>query len=342
MTTLPTSGASGSRTAWLRRWAPRAAAAYAGLVLAPWAAVRFGGDVFPWPTVLVFGPRWVVAVPLLTLVPAAAAARSRFAGVLLLASGVVVAGPVTGGEFGGLSAGPVEDGAARLRVLTCNTQGSALDGGRFARLLAEVRPDVVLVQEVEPSGGLPWLPDGWHAASAGNGVAVASRFPTNLLSALGPDELGMPGACGRFALRTPAGELAVVNLHLPTPRDGLEAVRHRPTDLGPLRAVIAGRDRASAAASVWAAAADEMTLVGGDFNMPVESRIYARDWGGLANAFTAAGSGWGYTKWTRWFGVRIDHVLYSPPWVCRAAWVGPDVGSDHRPLLADLQWTPAG
>lgn len=324
----------------LRRWAVRASAAYLAVVLMLWAALRLGGDVVPWATVVLFGPRWVFAAALAALVPLAVWTRSRPAGGLLLAAAAVVAGPVTGGTLA-LSVGGPAGEAARLRVLTCNTDGPALDAARFARLLAEARPDVVLVQEVSPSGDLPWLPEGWHSASAGNSVAVASRFPVRLLSALGPDQLGMAGAGGRFAVQAPRGELTVVNLHLPTPRDGLETVRHSPTAFGPLREGIAARGRASAAAALWAGAADEMTVLGGDFNMPADSAIYARDWGGFANAFSAAGTGWGYTKYTRWFGVRIDHVLYSPPWACRAARVGPDVGSDHRPLLADLYWSPA-
>ncbi len=332
---VPTRKASSSR---LRRWVVRTAAAYLGVALAAWATVDLG-DRVPWATVFLFGPRWVIALPLAPVALAAVWARSRAAGWWLLATAVVVAVPVTGGVFR-LGGAEREAGATRLRVLTCNTDGSALDVRRFATLLDDTRPDIVLTQESPPTGSPPWLPRSWYVAAAGNRVTVASRFPVRLLAELGPGELGMPGAGARFAVRTESGELTVVNLHLPTPRDGLEVALHRPTELGVLRDVIARRERASEVAAAWAAA-DEMTVVGGDFNMPVESRIYARDWGGFGNAFSAAGTGWGYTKWTRWFGVRIDHILYSSPWVCTAAWVGPDVGSDHRPLLADLRWAPA-
>jgi vancomycin resistance protein VanJ len=34
--------------------------------------------------------------------------------------------------------------------------------------------------------------------------------------------------------------------------------------------------------------------------------------------------------------VRIDHILAGPGWYCARCWVGPDVGSPHRPVLADL------
>ena len=70
--------------------------------------------------------------------------------------------------------------------------------------------------------------------------------------------------------------------------------------------------------------------------MPVESRIYRANWSSLRNAFSEAGQGWGTTKQTSWFGTRIDHILYSSAWRCRKAWVGPAMGSDHRPLIADL------
>jgi endonuclease/exonuclease/phosphatase (EEP) superfamily protein YafD len=80
-------------------------------------------------------------------------------------------------------------------------------------------------------------------------------------------------------------------------------------------------------------------LLAGDFNMPVESRIYRQAWGSFRNAFDEAGIGWGQTKQTRWFGTRIDHILYSSHWRCRKSWVGPSMGSDHRPMIADLEWS---
>jgi endonuclease/exonuclease/phosphatase (EEP) superfamily protein YafD len=45
--------------------------------------------------------------------------------------------------------------------------------------------------------------------------------------------------------------------------------------------------------------------------------------------------------------VRIDHILAGPGWQAERCWVGPDVGSPHRPVIADLIWTgpvagPAG
>ena len=79
-------------------------------------------------------------------------------------------------------------------------------------------------------------------------------------------------------------------------------------------------------------------LLAGDFNLPVESAIYGQYWAQFSNAFSAAGLGLGHTKFTRWHGVRIDHILAGPSWRFRRCWVGPDVKSDHRPLIADVEW----
>ena len=51
-----------------------------------------------------------------------------------------------------------------------------------------------------------------------------------------------------------------------------------------------------------------------------------------------AGLGWGYSHYTNRTLLRIDHILAGPGWTCRRCWVGPDVNSEHRPVIADLVW----
>jgi vancomycin resistance protein VanJ len=36
--------------------------------------------------------------------------------------------------------------------------------------------------------------------------------------------------------------------------------------------------------------------------------------------------------------VRIDYVWYTDDFRATRAWVGPDAGSDHLPVLAELVW----
>ena len=52
-------------------------------------------------------------------------------------------------------------------------------------------------------------------------------------------------------------------------------------------------------------------------------------------AFEDAGWGYGYTRPSRYPWFRIDHILASPEWVFTRCRVGPDVGSDHLPLIAE-------
>jgi len=65
--------------------------------------------------------------------------------------------------------------------------------------------------------------------------------------------------------------------------------------------------------------------------------------GKYTNAFSSTGFGWGYTKHTPVFaggeyGLRIDHILCDAAWRPGRCWVGPEVGSDHSPLFATLEW----
>jgi endonuclease/exonuclease/phosphatase (EEP) superfamily protein YafD len=76
--------------------------------------------------------------------------------------------------------------------------------------------------------------------------------------------------------------------------------------------------------------------VAGDFNTPVESRIFQDRWSGLDDAFSRVGAGFGATKYNGWIRVRIDHVLTDSSWRAVGVSCWENVGSDHRPLVADL------
>jgi endonuclease/exonuclease/phosphatase (EEP) superfamily protein YafD len=78
-------------------------------------------------------------------------------------------------------------------------------------------------------------------------------------------------------------------------------------------------------------------VVVGDFNTPPESRIYRERWEGWTNAFSVAGFGVGGTRVSGTIHARIDHVLVNDDWKVVAAWMGRDVGSDHRPMVARLR-----
>src|SRR5271166_3108675 len=126
-------------------------------------------------------------------------------------------------------------------------------------------------------------------------------------------------------------------LTLISPSNGLRAIRQHPERIGiNLQENINVRRLQSELASRWAEAFPGPKLLAGDFNLPVESAIYRLYWSRYTNAFSISGWGLGHTRFTPWHGVRIDHILVGPGWqVEYKREVGPDVGSDHRPVIAD-------
>lgn len=301
------------------------------------AVVLWGlGDRW-WPaTVLLFGPRWVLLLPLVVLVPAALIVRPRLLVSLLLAAGVVLA-PIMGFRAGWRSWLGGED--PDLRVVTFNAQGEG--GTALPFLLAEWSPDLVAFQECghEVADVLPSIPGRFHHVQGG--LCLLSRFPirgTERLEEWDTGTLGGSGTLIRYTLETPRGPLRFVNVHLETPRKGLEPLWYG-RGAERLGANTLLREVASGRAARWVAETPGPLVIAGDFNTPVESTLFQRDWGRWESAFEKAGTGFGGTRVLRWFRVRIDHVLPGEGWRAQRAWVGPDLGSDHLPLVADLRWT---
>jgi Endonuclease/Exonuclease/phosphatase family len=150
--------------------------------------------------------------------------------------------------------------------------------------------------------------------------------------------IGGSGDVARYFVQTPSGPVNITNLHLETPRKGLEGL----LDGGLER--LAGntelRTIESRLARRWVDAGTLPTLVMGDFNTPVESRIFQDSWGDFTDAFSQVGFGFGMTKNNGRIRVRIDHVLTGEGWYVDHATVGRDLGSDHLPLIVDLTLAP--
>lgn len=307
-----------------RRWPTRAAAgALAACALAT-AALWLAPEDSLAGAPLRYGPRWVAAAPPAGLAVACVALRSGRA----VGLAVVALGPFAGLRVSPLAA-TVEQESGRLRVVTLNCDGDAADGVRVAALVSQWQPDLIFLQDPDRVGRPGGLPAGWATTAGPGGSALASRAPARAAG-------GGRGADG-FAVASPFWGLTAVNVHLPTPRDGLEAVLRREPGAGG-RVAEQARDRsaASRAAREFAGPPRANLFVAGDFNVPVESPAFRRDSGGFGNAFGSAGTGFGWTLFTRRAAVRVDQILFGPGWECHHAWVGPDVGSAHRPLLADF------
>ena len=287
------------------------------------------------PALALYGPRWISTLPLVLLVPFALLSRSWWCIGIVLATALGIAGPLMGGRVAPSTQFDPPPAFARYRVMTWNA-GGASSTVAFKKFQEEFHPDIILIQESPGSLSSADFTANFKLLE-GSGLRLGSIYPGRLLEAIGSDRLPLPGNAARFSLDTPDGLLTVSNLHLPTVRPGIETAQHsKLANLSDLRKVLSQQAEASSIIRNWLGTSTGLSLIAGDFNMPVESPTYRREWGVFRNAFSEAGNGWGGTKMTSWHRVRIDHVLFDPPFHCRNCFVGPDLGSDHRPVIADL------
>jgi len=314
--------------------------AYVASIVVLWAWMYRDGDRLWLATLVLFGPRWLCSLPLPFLALAAAVWRRRLL-VPLAAAAIVIVFPMMGFQVHLSASAPARPA---LKVLTCNVEEKVFRPSSLAAVIAEEEPDVVALQEVREGTRFIW-PPAWHVVERDEFI-LASRWPI-----AERQRVARPGrpdfAAIRYTVQSPDREIQIFNLHLSTPRPGLEAVLSRktlidPSGAGQMEAVLRRRAAECAQTSDWIARFPGPKIVVGDFNMPSDSTLFRRCWSSsLTDAFSAVGWGFGFTKisekggWS--YGARIDHVLFSTPWHCVRCWVGPDIGSDHLPLLAEFE-----
>lgn len=217
---------------------------------------------------------------------------------------------------------------ATLRVLTVNFEPSNSHYDRLLALVEDSRPDILVLQE-------------WIDAPDAVLEALSIRFPHHLQGRW-PD----PEIYSRLPLRE-------VTVHrLPGP-DWISAVltARIALDGGSVRlvAVHAAQPGAMERAAARRAQFDFVAslledggaaIVAGDCNATVFSEDLRRtlDRTGLRSVTGAGARMFGLCTWPTHLGslgIRIDHVLVRGLHPLHVE-LGPDVGSDHRPLIADL------
>lgn len=85
-------------------------------------------------------------------------------------------------------------------------------------------------------------------------------------------------------------------------------------------------------------------LIAGDFNLTPWSEYFsdALEQSGLHDAAVGFGLARSWPSQFAPVGIRIDHCLLSRHWSARSTVIGPDLGSDHLPLVADVALTIPG
>jgi endonuclease/exonuclease/phosphatase (EEP) superfamily protein YafD len=313
-------------------------------------AVALGSARFGWPALLrELAPLLLLPLPLLLIPALVLGARIVALGVGgLLLLWVVIYGPYLIPKPAAPAAGP------DLRVLSYNVGGSRGDAQADAvvAVVTALGPDAVCLVEGSDSslaaigaGLRPRYPE----QIGTSGMLVLSRFP--LLDETSTDWLD--GAKGSLDVTLEVDHrlvtLSVVQLQRSESYPGLRA--------GPVRLLRTGHGFSTAARD---AAVDQLVarlgrapgtrVLVGDFNMTPSSHAYGALTEVLRDAFFEVGWGPGHTypSSLRSVGlglplplVRIDYIFHSADLVARRAWVGPNGGSDHLPILADLAFRDA-
>jgi endonuclease/exonuclease/phosphatase (EEP) superfamily protein YafD len=297
-----------------------------------WLAV----DRIWWLLPLGYGPRW----PWLGLVALAILSGGGWARRLLFtaATAGVVAWGLLGLRLPSVARADGEGGTLRLVVLNAAVREAAVEGA--LDLARSWDADVVVVVEC-PRALRDRQLAGYRAAAARE-VCTWSRMAGTPAVVLAPSDPSRIGWSGTIAVLNHLGgtlpDIGVV--HLRSVRNELSRfldLSELPAQADSMAARHAKRIEGSRYASRWfLERRPPPALVVGDFNLVVESPRFRSDWGRWHDAFDRRGFGTGYTWHSRWYGLRIDHVLHDDRWATRAFTVGPDVGSDHRPLLVEL------
>ena len=331
----------------LDRWLPPLAWANLVAVLIVAGLVLFVGDRWWAAAVPTYLPRLPWLGPAAVLLGLALWRRAWRPAAASAVAGAVVAGPLMGLRLG---LGRAE-GAASMRVATCNIQDAKPRLELVLRELKRVDPDVVVFQESSrprPEFEAEW--PNWHAHHEATFFA-ASRWPLEPVGLVESDSMRRWCAAA-VRVRHPTRPFVLVNVHLATARHGLAPLRDRDTPIGTalerLEVHQALREGELYDLREFVEQFEgEPVVLAGDFNQPSDAKFLTAAFGDWTSAFDAAGRGYGYTApcdsgrlWPPncpW--LRIDHVLVRPgEYGVAHAEIGRTAGSDHRLVAADLVW----
>lgn len=302
---------------------PVALAALAALT----ASVFWPGDLslffLPWTAfgaLVLFGAAWILAAEIV-----AGAAASLLA--IAIAMMAVVWSPAPDWPE------PQEP----LKLATFNAFIGNADPEALEDYLRREAPDIVVLQEAfgtfrsellsRIDNLYPYIVDTGERSE----LMLVSRYPIAASEPLRNDGgSGLGGSMLRAEIEVPAGNVVVYAVHAPTPRFGIDIWKRRNAMLDELAAAIAAEPFGAA------------VVVAGDFNTPTWSPFFARllDRSGLSDT-----SGRFVPLATRvinreilpgGFGAPVDHILVSGNIAWRPVAAGPLIGSDHRPMTAEL------
>ena len=240
-----------------------------------------------------------------------------------LAASLVVA--LNAGFLAPLYFGADAKGERTLKVLVVNVNSANQNFAAVAKWIRKTDPDVVGLVEVNDR----WLRElspalGLHLYRSAQtrddnfGLALYSKHPLMLDDVVPQPITGFPTV--RAVAEVGEERVQFALLHLPPPMSA--------------RWFDAGQQHLRQFINMRADSKGRFVLLG-DFNATPWSASFRRLMrAGLRRAGTGLRPTWPSRLGP--FGIPIDHVLLDGPIDARSVEVGPDVGSDHRPLLVTL------
>lgn len=330
-----------------------------GVLIATWGFVavlllgltlmRWWGDLW-WPgTLLLYMPRGLWLFPLLALALWNIRPRLWSLWAVHAALGVVILGPLMAFHVPwGRLLGDDPEGGTRLRVMTLNRLDDELNDERLIALIEHEGIDLICFQEGKrdresqnPKLGA-YFAKGWHWDRSG---FIVSRLPIVAEGSRLDPPYPEPGFWGvRLAwvdLKTDSGAVfRLADVHMPTMATGFQWLFQG--DFARLdRYQFWRRQQVSEILEHVVGGSRLPTLLAGDFNTPAESPLLDPLRLIFRFGHEEAGLGYGYTRPAVFPWIQIDQILATSEWTFTRCWVGPDVNSDHLPLVAEVVLNPA-
>ena len=300
-----------------------------GLLAVGCALLGFAGH-WHWSLDLLSHFRWQYQAAMIAGLIGALVLRARPGQMVLLAGLVLNGWSLLGATGSGAQVQAQTVAQEEIKFLVANIHLDNRNLEPLLRLIDSEAPDVIGIVELSTLAAEALVPLDRHYPSHLRvprddpfGMAIWARQPDATLEALSDPETALP----MLSLRAGPGDAWSFWLVHPFPPLGARGSEWRNRYLQRLALQIGTQGSA---------------VVGGDFNATPWSAAYRdlRQRSGLADAAEARlpWPTWCPTGWVSCaLGLPIDHLLHGADWQVAEFRIGPDIGSDHRPLIVSLQ-----
>lgn len=220
------------------------------------------------------------------------------------------------------AATPKAGGVVRLKIVTVNLLWSNRQHQKLRDWLSREAPDVVVTQETTARWAIAL--DALHEAfpfrrmpGPNDDLAILSRHKLRMIEVAG---IRRSGTLAIAALSIGERRIDVMALHASVP-------------LSP--ALRAARDVMLDDIAAYARRSGQKLIVAGDFNATPWNHAMRRL---VRDSPLRHAIGFWQPSWADhmplWMGIPIDHVLAGGGCIVVGRRIGPDIGSDHRPVVA--------